>query len=225
MQQVEKAVSSTSVQHVKFQDWTRQPAESAGRKKFVTLNRDILKTLQITLISLTAEVKGTTADVEVTLDKVVSGTLLVVVSNVDGTRVEEENGIPNIGHVLEFPMSSSSIGSCSVSIGETGLLQTPLSDYSIVSAFLPGHIISFPTSPIFQVPKTVSSLTSAVCSLDASHTKASVHFEGRDFEDGQYTMTLQEGTSFEVELSTDIDGKSTGSKDLGVISGESVWKE
>ncbi|KAK2944132.1 hypothetical protein BLNAU_20964 [Blattamonas nauphoetae] len=145
---------------------------------------------KITLKALTAEVEGATADVEVTLNKAVSGTLLVVVSNVEGERVEETDGIPNIGRVLEFSMSSSSIGSCSVSIGETGLLQTPLSDYSIVAAFLPGHVISFPTSPIFGISKIPPSLISAVCSLDASHTKVSVAFEGRDFEDGEYEVTL-----------------------------------
>ncbi|KAK2948323.1 hypothetical protein BLNAU_16772 [Blattamonas nauphoetae] len=181
---------------------------------------------QLALTALTAEVTETTADVEVTLDKEVSGTLLVVVSNVEGERQEEENGIPNIGRVLGFPILTSSSGSCSVSIGENdGLLQTPLSDYSIVAAFIPSHVVSFTKAPIFGIPKKRPSLTSAVCSLDASHTKATVDFEGRDFEDGQYTMTLHDGSSFEVELSTDVDGKSTGSKDLGVISGESVWKE
>ncbi|KAK2949983.1 hypothetical protein BLNAU_15126 [Blattamonas nauphoetae] len=75
------------------------------------------------------------------------------------------------------------------------------------------------------LPPPTPHLTSAACSLDASHTKATVDFEGRDFEDGQYKMTLQDGSSFQVELRTDVDGTSTGSKDLEVISGDSVWKE
>ncbi|KAK2954319.1 hypothetical protein BLNAU_10651 [Blattamonas nauphoetae] len=97
----------------------------------------------ITLTDFSGEVSRMSTDVKVILDKAVSGTLLVVVSNVEGERVEVTDGIPNIGRVLEFSMSLlSSIGSCSVSIGETGLLQTPLSDYSIVAAFLPDGIVS-----------------------------------------------------------------------------------
>ncbi|KAK2947350.1 hypothetical protein BLNAU_17737 [Blattamonas nauphoetae] len=180
---------------------------------------------RITFISLTAEVTGTTADVKVTLDTEVSGTLLVDVSNVGGTRQEVTNGVPNIGRVLEFSMSSSSIGSCSVSIGETGTLQTPLSDYSIISAFLPGYIISLPTSPIFQVPKLPPTLNSAVCSLDASHTKGIVRFEATDFEDGEYEVSLQDGPSFVVEFNEESEGISTGSKDLGVIGSDPKWIE
>ncbi|KAK2943402.1 hypothetical protein BLNAU_21712 [Blattamonas nauphoetae] len=134
------------------------------------------------LTALTAEVKGTAADVEVALNKEVFGTLLVVVSNT-------------------------------------------LSDYSIVAAFLPGHVITFSTSPIFESPTIPPSLISAVCSLDASHTKVSVDFEGRAFEDGEYEVALHDDSWFVVELKTDPDGKSTGTKDLGLIGSESVWFE
>ncbi|KAK2942325.1 hypothetical protein BLNAU_22750 [Blattamonas nauphoetae] len=151
----------------------------------------------ITLTALTAEVKGTAADVEVALNKEVFGTLLVVVSNVGGERVEVTKGFQTL---------------------------TPLSDYSIVAAFLPGHVITFSTSPIFESPTIPPSLISAVCSLDASHTKVSVDFEGRAFEDGEYEVALHDDSWFVVELKTDPDGKSTGTKDLGLIGSESVWE-
>ncbi|KAK2943379.1 hypothetical protein BLNAU_21689 [Blattamonas nauphoetae] len=179
----------------------------------------------ITLTALTGAVEGTAADVEVTLDKAVSGTLLIVMSNVEGERVEVTDGIPNIGRVLKFSMVLSSIGSCLVRIGETGLLQTPLSDYSIVAAFLPGHVVSFSTSPIFESPKIPPSLISAVCSLDASHTKVRVDFEGRDFEDGEYEVPFQDGSSLTVQFSKASDGASTGSKDLGLFDPDSPWFE
>ncbi|KAK2954329.1 hypothetical protein BLNAU_10661 [Blattamonas nauphoetae] len=181
---------------------------------------------ELALTALTAVKEGSTADVGVTLDKEVSGTLLVVVSNVGGDREEVTDGIPNIGRVLEFSIpSSSSIGSCSVSISETGLLQTPLSDYSIVSAFYSEHIVSFTNAPIFRRPKGSPILITASCSLDASHTKATVHFEGTDIEEGNYTVTFQDGSSLVVEFTTDSDGKSTGSTDLGVIGSDSSWFE
>ncbi|KAK2954325.1 hypothetical protein BLNAU_10657 [Blattamonas nauphoetae] len=180
----------------------------------------------ITLTDFSVEVAGTTADVKVTLDKAVSGTLLVVVSNVGGERQEVTNGIPNIGRVLEFSIpSSSSIGSCSVSIGETGLLQTPLSDYSIVATFLPGHIISFTNAPIVAKPETHPILRLASCSLDASHTEAIVRFDGTYFDVGNYNLTFQDESSLDVELRTDADGKSTGSTSLGVIGSDPKWIE
>ncbi|KAK2947349.1 hypothetical protein BLNAU_17736 [Blattamonas nauphoetae] len=150
----------------------------------------------ITLTALTAEVEGTAADVTVTLDKEVSGTLLVVVSNVEGERVEVTDGIPNIGRVLKFSMLSSSIGSCSVSIGETGLLQTPLSDYFVVAAFLPGHLVSFPTS---------SPILKASCRLGNGTNHAWIQLTGLNIAPGTYTVTLVgiSGFSFDV---TFIDG-------------------
>ncbi|KAK2946886.1 hypothetical protein BLNAU_18185 [Blattamonas nauphoetae] len=152
----------------------------------------------ITLTALTAEVEGTTADVEVTLDKAMSGTLLVVVSNVEGERVEVLGGIPNIGRVLEFSMSSS-IGSCSVSIGETGLLQTPLSDYSIVAAFLPGHIISVPTPQILK----------SSCRLGNGPNHAWIQLTGVNIAPGTYTVTLvgMSGFSLNVTFSGATDEK------------------
>ncbi|KAK2941938.1 hypothetical protein BLNAU_23154 [Blattamonas nauphoetae] len=155
----------------------------------------------ITLTALTAEAEGTAADVEVTLDEAVSGTLLVVLSNVEGERVEVTDGIPNIGRVLEFSMSSTSIGSCSVSIGETGLLQTPLSDYSIVAAFLPDHVISLPTSPILK----------ASCRLGNGTNHAWIQLTGVNIAPGTYTVTLvgMSGFSFDVTFSgaTDENGR------------------
>ncbi|KAK2955074.1 hypothetical protein BLNAU_10005 [Blattamonas nauphoetae] len=154
----------------------------------------------ITLTALTAKVKGTAADVEVTLNKAVSGTLLVVLSNAEGERVEVTDGIPNIGRVLEFSMSSS-IGSCSVSIGETGLLQTPLSDYSIVAAFLPGHIMSLPTLQILN----------ASCRLGNGPNHAWIQLTGVNIAPGTYTMTLvgMSDFSFDVTFSgaTDEHGR------------------
>ncbi|KAK2953947.1 hypothetical protein BLNAU_11049 [Blattamonas nauphoetae] len=180
---------------------------------------------KIALTALTADVNGVTADVQATVDKEISGTLLVVVSNVKGTRKEVTGGIPNIGRVLEFSIpSSSSIGSCSVSIGETGLLQTPLSDYSIVAVFHPGHIVSFTKFQIFE-PSVMTTLLSASCSLDASHTEATVHFEGRDFEDGKYDVSLDDGSLSNVQFSKGVDGKWIGSKELGVIGPDSDWTE
>ncbi|KAK2944290.1 hypothetical protein BLNAU_20786 [Blattamonas nauphoetae] len=184
------------------------------------------KPTPISLTALSVEIDETTADVNVTLDKEVSGTLLVVVSNVKGDRVEVPDGIPNIGRVLEFSIpSSSSIGSCSVSVGETGLLQTPLSDYFIVAAFHPGHIVSHKKCLITLIPKKLPLLISASCSLDASHTAATVSFEGTGFEDGEYKVSFQDGSSLDVEFTTDSDGKSTGTTDLGVIGSDPKWFE
>ncbi|KAK2950797.1 hypothetical protein BLNAU_14215 [Blattamonas nauphoetae] len=149
---------------------------------------------------INVDVSIDSSDVEVRLNKEVSGTLLVVVSNVEGERVEVTDGIPNIGRVLEFSMPSwSSIGSCSVSIGETGLLQTPLSDYSIVAAFLPGHAMSSPTPQILK----------ATCRLGNGTNHAWIQLTGLNIAPGTYTVTLvgMRGFSFDVTFSGATDEK------------------
>ncbi|KAK2959774.1 hypothetical protein BLNAU_5263 [Blattamonas nauphoetae] len=74
-------------------------------------------------------------------------------------------------------------------------------------------------------PPPTPRLTSASCSLDDSHTEATAHFEGRDFENGQYLVTFADGSSDFVWFSTDSVGGSTGSKYLGVIGSVPKWIE
>ncbi|KAK2954401.1 hypothetical protein BLNAU_10733 [Blattamonas nauphoetae] len=62
-------------------------------------------------------------------------------------------------------------------------------------------------------------------SLDASHTEATVRFEGRDFEEGKYDVTLNDGSLSNVQFSKDVDGKWIGLKELGVIGADSDWTE
>ncbi|KAK2944853.1 hypothetical protein BLNAU_20196 [Blattamonas nauphoetae] len=95
--------------------------------------------------------------------------------------------------------SWSSIGSCSVSIGETGLLQTPLSDYSIVAAFLPGHAMSSPTPQILK----------ATCRLGNGTNHAWIQLTGLNIAPGTYTVTLvgMRGFSFDVTFSGATDEK------------------
>ncbi|KAK2950354.1 hypothetical protein BLNAU_14689 [Blattamonas nauphoetae] len=156
---------------------------------------------------------STTAEIVVTLDKTVTGSLLVFVSNSEGTARTEAEKAPNIGRVLLFSIDSSTIATCTTSIGETGLLQLPLEDYKIVNTFLPNHILSLR-------PDTHPTLTSAECALDESHTRALLNLEGFDLDDATFVLTLQNGKPLEAEFT-----ENEATIDLGVIGESSGWIE
>ncbi|KAK2944312.1 hypothetical protein BLNAU_20757 [Blattamonas nauphoetae] len=173
----------------------------------------------ITLLSLTHQERTSlTEDIIVTLDKTVTGTLLVLVSNSEGTTRTEKGKAPNIGRVLLFPIESSKIGECTASIGDTGLLQLPLEEYKIVTASLSKHTVSF--SGVSPGLVNQPTLTSADCILDESHTRALLILEGSDLDDATFELTLQDGWTLEATFS---ENKST--IDLGVIGVNSRWQE
>ncbi|KAK2955069.1 hypothetical protein BLNAU_10000 [Blattamonas nauphoetae] len=169
-----------------------------------------------TILSLIYEpTTSTTTEIVVKLDKVVTGSLLVLVSNSEGTARTDATKAPNIGRLLLFTIESSKSGRCTANIGETDLLQLPLEDYKLVAASLPNHAFSF--SDVFIKYPT---LTSAECVLDESHTHALLIVEGSDLVDEPFKLILQNGSILEASFS---DNKAT--IDLGVIGGSSGWME
>ncbi|KAK2960231.1 hypothetical protein BLNAU_4784 [Blattamonas nauphoetae] len=154
-----------------------------------------------TILSLKAQqTSSTTAEIVVTLDKKVTGSFLVLVSNSEGTSRTDPTKAPNIGRVLVFSIESSKIGRWTVSTGETGLLQLPLDEYKIVTSSFSG---------IFVLPPT---FTSAKCDLDDSCIRAILNLEGSDVNGESFELTLQNGWTLKA---TFTDNKAT--IDLGVI--------
>ncbi|KAK2948480.1 hypothetical protein BLNAU_16549 [Blattamonas nauphoetae] len=171
-----------------------------------------------TILSLVVQpTVSTTAEIVVTLDKTVTGSLLVLVSNSEGTGRTDTTKAPNIGRVLLFSIDSSNTGRCTVSIGETGLLQLPLEEYKIVDASLSSHIVSFSDVWIYVRHPT---MTSAECVLDENSTHALLHLEGIDLEAETFELTLQNGKTLEATFS---ENKTT--IDLGMIGESSGWME
>ncbi|KAK2956963.1 hypothetical protein BLNAU_8038 [Blattamonas nauphoetae] len=172
-----------------------------------------------TIQSLTAQLTSSTeAEISVTLNKAVSGRLLLLVSNARGTPRTDSTKAPNIDRVLAFTMSSS-VGKTTVSIDDTGLLQQSLEDYRISAATLSDHNVSFSDSPIVIVTLTPT-LTSAECVLDESHTKAVLNLEGSDVDGETFVFTLHDKST--------IKGTFSGNEarvDLGLIGANSKWKE
>ncbi|KAK2946440.1 hypothetical protein BLNAU_18605 [Blattamonas nauphoetae] len=162
-----------------------------------------------TILSLKAQqTTSTTAEIVVTLDKEVTGWLLVLVSNSEGTDRTDTTKAPNIGRVLMFIIDESDIGRCTVSTGETGLLQLPLSDYKVVTSSFSEQVFPHPT------------FTSAKCVLDDSCTRAILKLEGFDVDGETFELTLQNGATLEA---TSTDSKAM--IDLGVIGESSKWME
>ncbi|KAK2955153.1 hypothetical protein BLNAU_9882 [Blattamonas nauphoetae] len=157
------------------------------------------------------------------MGQIVSGTLLVLVSNGRGTRTPSDGSAPNIGRLVVFSLNSASEGTIPVSTGEQGLLQHDLEEYTILAASLPDRDVSFPSGPIPVV--YLPELLSASCDLDESRTKAVLHLSGTDLEDGEYILTLNDSSTVAVNFATDPEWMSTGTVTLGEIGRDSKWKE
>ncbi|KAK2953949.1 hypothetical protein BLNAU_11051 [Blattamonas nauphoetae] len=182
-----------------------------------------LQPASVTSLILVTTRNGTNGSMIVQLDQIVSGMLLVLVSNGRGTRTPTEGSAPNIGRLVVFSLNSASEGTIPVSTGEQGLLQHDLEEYTILAASLPDRDVSSPSGPITVV--YLPELLSTSCDLDESRTKAVLHLRGMDLEDGEYVLTLHELSTFNVVFSTDPEGVSTGKVTLGEIGHDSKWKE
>ncbi|KAK2955417.1 hypothetical protein BLNAU_9645 [Blattamonas nauphoetae] len=130
-------------------------------------------------VSLTFEQIEDQAKVNVELNSIVSGKVLVLVTNKGGTRVQQNGQPPHIARVLSFDVITATSGSTIVSCGEDGLLQLPLSDYKIV------------TSSFFPKPLL---LAVNPASLNDKKTKVTVTMKGSLLE-GEYTLTLSDNSS------------------------------
>ncbi|KAK2946197.1 hypothetical protein BLNAU_18873 [Blattamonas nauphoetae] len=173
-----------------------------------------------TIHSLVAQsTTSTTAEIVVTLDKTLTGSLLVLVSNSEGTPRTDTTKAPNIGRVLVFSIESSNIGRCTASTGETGLLQVPLEDYKIVTASLSKHIVSF-SDVSLETIVLHPTVTSAECVLDETNTHALLDVEGSDLEDATFTLTLQNESPLNAAFT-----KNKATVDLGMIGESSGWME
>ncbi|KAK2950378.1 hypothetical protein BLNAU_14713 [Blattamonas nauphoetae] len=175
-------------------------------------------TTPTTILSLIYDpVTTTRADIVVTLDKEVKGSVLVFVSNLAG-NAQPAGKAPNIGRVLLFSIDSSDTGRYTANIGETGLLQLPLEDYKLVAASLPKHFASF--SEVYLRSNKNPTLTSAACVPDESRTHALLILGGSDLEDTTFTLTLHTGKTIEAGFT-----ENEVTIDLGVIGESSGWIE
>ncbi|KAK2958963.1 hypothetical protein BLNAU_5979 [Blattamonas nauphoetae] len=113
------------------------------------LDTDFEATLKSLTSTLTAD---DTVLLTLTLDNAISGTMIVIVSNLDGRRQEEVRKAPKIGRLLVFSFSSSTVGTCSSSVGESGVLQFPLSDYKLLAASISNHDVTVPSG--LSIPAT-----------------------------------------------------------------------
>ncbi|KAK2945729.1 hypothetical protein BLNAU_19342 [Blattamonas nauphoetae] len=136
------------------------------------------QTITITM-SFALEQHDDQATVTLTLHEVVSGTILVFVSNEKGSRPEIAGTAPKIGRLLFVNFFENSSGSAIVSCGEDGLLQPPLTEYEVVTAsFFPAQELLIVDAPRFN----------------EKMTEVKVDMEGKLLE-GSYTLTLSINSS------------------------------
>ncbi|KAK2953848.1 hypothetical protein BLNAU_11251 [Blattamonas nauphoetae] len=157
-----------------------------------------------------SEVDDTTALLSITLNRTVTGPVLILVDNSEDSGTSREGAAPTIPRVLAFSIDGEIDSSHAFSFGEAGLLQSPLTSYTVSA-------ISFP-------PDTPT-LISVSCSLDESRTKADLVFTGALIASGQFLVTLNGSRSFSVSFTLDSDGMSTAKTTLLLNGNEEALAE
>ncbi|KAK2952249.1 hypothetical protein BLNAU_12808 [Blattamonas nauphoetae] len=138
------------------------------------------KKLSITSFSLTEDpTDSALATCTVTVNEIVKGTMLLLLDNSllrAGTTTA-----PTLQRMVSVAFDEgkgSSAASASVSFGPTGLLQSSLSDYVMMTASMKGWRI-FP------------SISIAKCALSSTGNEINVTIHGANFEDGKYQVVLK----------------------------------
>ncbi|KAK2944633.1 hypothetical protein BLNAU_20432 [Blattamonas nauphoetae] len=168
-------------------------------------------TLTTTITSIKATISGSSATIEVRLTSAVSGTLLVVLSNMGATRTPTVQEAPLIKRVISFPSLASNVGSCTVSIGANGLLQTPLTEYVVDTASLAKTTVSFTSSLPLDIVTT--SMTLGTISYSEKDKKMNVKLNGVGLE-GTYTLVLSKnGTNSNNQSVSVVFSSNTASFD------------
>ncbi|KAK2961092.1 hypothetical protein BLNAU_3860 [Blattamonas nauphoetae] len=128
-------------------------------------------------------VDSETAEFTLKMSETITGTVLVLIDNSGGTRTPTNEQAPNIGRILSFSYDNTDSSSCRVPLGESGLVQTPLSEYSNVTSSLVGSVV-----------------LSADCYLDESEENALITISGSGIPSGILSVTLSDSTVLAFEF-------------------------
>ncbi|KAK2954404.1 hypothetical protein BLNAU_10572 [Blattamonas nauphoetae] len=120
-------------------------------------------------------IDSNTAEFTLKMTEIVTGTVLVLIDNTGGSRYPTGVQAPNIGRVLSFSLDNSIESKCSVSLGESGLVQTPLTAYQVIKSSFVGSFV-----------------LSASCALDTNKENALITISGRSIPSGTLSVTLSE---------------------------------
>ncbi|KAK2961075.1 hypothetical protein BLNAU_3843 [Blattamonas nauphoetae] len=118
-----------------------------------------------------------TAKFTLKMSETITRTVLVLIDNSDSTRTPTGEQAPNIGRVLSFSFNNSDYSSCRVPLGEKGLVQTPLSAYSVIKSSFVGSFI-----------------LSASCVLDENGKNALITISGQNITSHTLSVTLSDNT-------------------------------
>ncbi|KAK2944986.1 hypothetical protein BLNAU_20104 [Blattamonas nauphoetae] len=132
---------------------------------------------------MATEIDVDKAEFTLKMSTAITGTVLVLIDNSDGTRTPTSDQAPNIGRVLAFSFDRSDSSSCCVSLGESNLVQEPLSDYHVVTSSFVG-----------------SFMLSASCVLDESERNSLITISGKNIPSGILSVTLSEDTVLNFEF-------------------------
>ncbi|KAK2953657.1 hypothetical protein BLNAU_11378 [Blattamonas nauphoetae] len=118
-----------------------------------------------------------TAEFTLTMSETITGTVLVQIDNSDGTRAPTDDQAPNIERVLSFSFDNTDSSSCRVPLGESGLVQEPISEYQVIRSSFVGSVV-----------------LSADYALDQSEENAFLTISGSGIPSGILSVTLSDDT-------------------------------
>ncbi|KAK2963741.1 hypothetical protein BLNAU_1308 [Blattamonas nauphoetae] len=130
-----------------------------------------------------AALDADTAEFTLKVSETITGTVLVLIDNSGGTRTPTSGQAPNIGRILSFSLDDTDESSCSVSLGESGLVQTPLKAYQVITSSFVGSFI-----------------LSTDCVLDESEKNALITISGSGVPSGILSVTLSDNTVLKFEF-------------------------
>ncbi|KAK2953653.1 hypothetical protein BLNAU_11374 [Blattamonas nauphoetae] len=128
-------------------------------------------------------VDSDTAEFTLKMSETITGTVLVQIDNSDGTRAPTGDEAPNIGRVLIFSFDNIDESSCRVPLGESGLVQEPLSEYQVIRSSFVGSIV-----------------LSADYVLDENKENVLITISGSGIPSGILSVTLSDNTVLEFEF-------------------------
>ncbi|KAK2963985.1 hypothetical protein BLNAU_1066 [Blattamonas nauphoetae] len=193
---------------------SRFMARLSGESSLTDLSNLLTKPeTPISVIELSEEHDSSTATFTLTLSNSITGDVLILLSNEDGSRIPGAGQAPNIGRVLKFTFSDIGTSTFTGPVGETKLFQLPLSDYKIVNAYLNGHLF------------TDKRVSSASCDLDSSRVAVDIVFSGLNIPSGAHTITLNNSITLTATFTLAESGQSIGTVKTSIWKSDDELKE
>ncbi|KAK2963424.1 hypothetical protein BLNAU_1465 [Blattamonas nauphoetae] len=157
-----------------------------------------LNSLAVSSVSCVVSADNRTAKAALTVDKPISGTVLMLVDNTNGYEMPNEDSPPPINRMISFDFSSDSTSSESdLSFGEWELLQYE-SNYSLVAFGWTESIVD--TNSVVLTTANPPRIVQALCGGGDSESDTFFSLKARTLATGSYKVSVKDIPNFWMEV-------------------------